>query len=632
MTFKELDRLARGRRFSSGGTDLCTRALIGVKLENLEGGRGNMITVTGNSKVSEVFDNEVLRRKPIIWFELEPIAVKDTAPKAVQIRKSNLAPSCKESNTRSDHMKITRFVDPPSQGQSASGRSTQFDVKASKQHRSWKKNTSLSTLTYEMMTHYLPPIIFHYLSEPNIEGVLAAIGLSPDLVSRIARSKEVPKKEILRNTAKSETVEDLPPTQKRADDSERVTKNEEVFKVVPGDDDWFDDDGHNCVMDGSGDCHDDHCEAINRDDGLKCDDYDSRNCDSASVIDDDNGSANPPQMNVAEEVDTCKIKSEIAEECVQMEVSSKMRSNASGANAREIIVIDDDSDEEEHVSPVTESKQTTCQKRDRKVFEMITKEHDIYNIEDDDDEEGESVSDTSDDDDGMHKMAQITHTASSRDVKRHRGGGSISSSRSAQAVKATSSGTKRRGVISKSAASATVHVSRPASFNVRSKATACVTTPAIEQHVLHDTPMMTITRHPVANQQPFDSSLVTNEEVNDCVSPRPLDVTRESTLSESREEDDSFEEDGLLSNAPTLAVYESECRALCAGPDSISVDTHIDSALRHVNGITAAQSLHKLPQDNESTNTFFGKAIMEFSLRQYDTINKMINTSFFSGH
>jgi hypothetical protein len=132
MYFKELDRLARGRRFSSGGTDLCTRALTGVKLENLEGGQSNMITVTGNSKVSEVFDNEVLRRKPIIWFELEAPAVKDTAPKTAHKRKSSVAPSCKENNIRDDHSKITANVDPPALKQSTTGRSIQFDLKASK--------------------------------------------------------------------------------------------------------------------------------------------------------------------------------------------------------------------------------------------------------------------------------------------------------------------------------------------------------------------------------------------------------------------------------------------------------------------------------------------------------------------
>lgn len=138
MSFKMLDRLARGRRFSSGGTDLCTRALIGVKLENLEGGKSNMITVTGDSKVSEVFDNEVLRRKPIIWFELESPSVKNIVPKTAKIRKSSMAPSCKENNIRAAHIKIRPIVDPSSLKQSATGRSIQFELTASKNYRSQK--------------------------------------------------------------------------------------------------------------------------------------------------------------------------------------------------------------------------------------------------------------------------------------------------------------------------------------------------------------------------------------------------------------------------------------------------------------------------------------------------------------
>ena len=453
-----------------------------------------------------------------------------------------------------------------------------------------------------MMTHYLQSLSNQ--SEPNIEGVLAAIGLSPHLASRIARTKEDPSTEISRHTIKSETVKESPLPQKVADDNERVVKNEEVYKDMPGDDNWYDDDGRKYIIDGSGDCFDDdYCEPINYDDGQKCNDYDSRTCDNASRVNDDNDSANPPQMNVAEEVESCKIKSEIVEECVHMKVSSKTSSFASGANVREIIVIDDDDDsEDEEVLPIKDSARTDCRKRNRKEFQIITKDHDIYNIDDDDDddEEGESESD---DDDDIHAMVQITHTASSSDVKRHRGIGSTSSSRTALSIKAKTSVT---GSSSKTA-------------------TSCVTVAAIEQHVLHDTPLMTITRYPIKEQEPFHLCSVTNEEVNDCVPPRPLDIALDSILSESRNEAVSLEENHPLCNPPTMPFEESESQARYAVSESNNVDTHLHDSLGHANGVTAAQSLQKLSQDNEPKNTFFGKAIMEFSMRQYDTINRMIN-------
>ena len=344
-------------------------------------------------------------------------------------------------------------------------------------------------------------------SEPKLEGVLEAIGLDPHLASRIARAEQVPQKETRRNTANMTIVKELYLPQKRQDDIEKViVKKEEMFQEVHGGDDhWYDDDGYNCVMDGSGKCLDDDCcEEIDNDDNQKFDDDDdSRNCDVSSEIDDDYGNANDHKMSIAEEVASCKNELETVEECVQMKASSNFYCNTSSATAHEIIMIDDhDSCEEkdEEVLPVTESEQVECRKRNRKEYEIVTREHDIYNIDEDDDDD-ESESDTSDDDDGMHTIAQNMHTASSSDMKK---------------------------AISKSPTSASASISVPASTNVGFKASTCVCAAAIEQHARHESPMMTITRHPIEEQVTFDLSPLIKEEITDCISTRPLDIAFES--------------------------------------------------------------------------------------------------------
>ena len=67
ITFKQLDRLARVKRYSkcNTGQDTCAITKVMVQYED------KLISVTGDSKISDVLENERHKIRPVIWFALD---------------------------------------------------------------------------------------------------------------------------------------------------------------------------------------------------------------------------------------------------------------------------------------------------------------------------------------------------------------------------------------------------------------------------------------------------------------------------------------------------------------------------------------------------------------------------------
>lgn len=72
MTFKQLDRLARVKRYSTCTTGQDTCAITKVMVQYEDG----LISVTSDSKISEVLENERNKIRPVIWFALDFLFVR----------------------------------------------------------------------------------------------------------------------------------------------------------------------------------------------------------------------------------------------------------------------------------------------------------------------------------------------------------------------------------------------------------------------------------------------------------------------------------------------------------------------------------------------------------------------------
>ena len=100
ITFKQLDRLARVKRYSAcnTGQDTCAITKVMVQYED------KLISVTGDSKISDVLENERNKIRPVIWFALDfPIVgVDSSSSKPMNVACSTVATSERSTSNEND--------------------------------------------------------------------------------------------------------------------------------------------------------------------------------------------------------------------------------------------------------------------------------------------------------------------------------------------------------------------------------------------------------------------------------------------------------------------------------------------------------------------------------------------------